>query len=468
MQVDRNIFRAYDIRGIAMSDNPQLTEAVAELIGKAAGSYLVRHGHKNLAIGRDGRLTSPALQTAFIKGALSTGLNVANIGLSVSPMVYFATCLPEFDCGVNVTASHNPKEYNGFKITGKNAHSICGDELQIIFEMIEKSDFEIGAGQLKEVDVWPLYRDRLVKDIQIKPGLKIAADAGNGVAGKFLDDLFAAAGIERELLFTEVDGNFPNHEANPEDEENMQDLIKLVRSSGAVLGFGFDGDGDRVGIVDEKGRFYSADLILLQLSRDLLKRQPGAKVVFDVKCSKVIENDVESKGGVSIRSATGHSLIETKMRETGALLAGEISGHLFFAENYYGFDDAFLGALRVLQLVSDENKPFSELFSDVPMVVNTPEIKIACSDNRKFELVADLTKRFQEAGYDVLTVDGAFVSVDRDTWGAIRCSNTSPNLTLRFEGLTEVSMKEVVYLFIQFLQAYPELDLAKLQAIVDN
>ena len=459
MMVDQNIFRAYDIRGIAMGAAATLTPDVAELIGKAAGTYLLRKGFNQMVVGRDGRVTSPELQKRFIGGALSVGMNVTNIGLAVSPMLYFATCVEGYDCGVNITASHNPKEYNGFKIVGDGAKSICGDELQIIYKMIENEDFADGNGIYTEQDVWPEYKSKLLSQVKIERPLKVVFDAANGVAGAFIKDLFDSAGVGGTYLFTEVDGDFPNHEANPEIVENVQDIIAKVAEIGADLGVGYDGDGDRIGIVDENGKFYSADLLLLLLSRDLLKRQPGAKIVFDTKCSRVLENDIKARGGVPLRSATGHSFIEARMHQEGALLGGEISGHMFFGENYYGFDDSFLATLKFLEILSNADMPFSALFADVPQVFNTPEIKLPCPDDRKFEIVREVTQWFLDNDYDCLTMDGVFVSLDDSTWGAVRCSNTSPNLTLRFEADTEEKLQGVRDLFRGVLAKYPELSI---------
>lgn len=456
----QQIFRAYDIRGIAMGDNAVLTTDLALAIGKATGTYLLRYGHRNLVCGRDGRLTSEALQQAFIDGVLATGLNVCNIGLAVSPMLYFASCQPEFDCGVNITASHNPKEYNGLKIVGDNAHSICGDELKIIYEMMIATDFVEGSGVYSELDIWPRYRDFLIELVPVGKPISVVADAANGVAGAFLADLFAKMpNVEAKLLYTEVDGNFPNHEANPEDIKNMQAVIEAVGETKAQLGFGFDGDGDRVGMVDRDGTFYSADLLLLVMVRDLLKRKPGSKVVFDVKCSKALENDIIQQGGVPLRSATGHSFIESRMRAEGALIGGEISGHMFFAEDYFGYDDAFLAMLKLIAITADADGDFASLLAGVPKLINTPEIKLACPDGEKFLVVTYLKEYFAKREWELLTIDGVFVSLDDQTWGACRASNTSPNLTLRFEAPTSERLEEVMAVFREALASYPNLRL---------
>ncbi len=460
--INPHIFRAYDIRGIAhlpVSDKPvDLNPETMELIGKAAGTYILRKHGTNIALGHDQRISAPDLVEAFIKGMLSTGCDVTNIGMVPTPMVYFAVCKFGFDGGIGITASHNPKEYNGVKLVGPSAHSICGDEIQDILQIIHEGDFEQGEGELKELDVFPAYTEKFLEIVDIKKPLKVVIDAANGATGPYIKPLFEALGCEVIPLFQEPDGNFPNHPANPEEEENMQDLINAVQDHNADLGFGFDGDGDRVGIVDEHGKHYSADLLLILLARDLLTRMPGSKIVFDSKVSQVLIDDIAAHGGDPIMSKTGHSFIETKMRELGAPLAGEISGHLFFAEDYYGFDDAFLGAARLLEVLSKTDKPFSELFEDVAVTATTPELKSPCPDDKKF-LIVDQIKASLTNQYDCITIDGVRVNFDENSWGAVRCSNTSPNLTIRFEAPDNQRLKEIMDLMVKELEKYPEIDL---------
>jgi len=556
-KINPHIFRAYDIRGIAdnsglqtvangfpKKDPPEvdLTEEAAYLIGKGTATYLIRkYNCKHMAVGRDVRLTSPKLQKSFIKGLLECGLNVTDIGLSPSPMIYFATCAKsnpffktKFDCGTNITASHNPKEYNGIKTVADNAHSICGDELQEIKQLIEKEDFEKHktTGTLETFDVWPIYLEELASKLHspnkklIRP-LKIVVDAGNGAAGPFIPELLKKImpeGGEIIPLYCEPDGTFPNHEANPEELHNMTALIKKVLETKADLGIGFDGDGDRIGIVDEKGNLYSSDFLLLLLTKDLLSRtnpipdknltssqnstnpikNTRPKIVFDVKVSQAIINKMAELGAEPIMSKTGHSFIEKRMKEENALLAGEVSGHLFFAEDYYGFDDAFLAAIKILEILANGTAnpgmqspqpgttinneipstqpgittnpgvpsvqqkthtnpktflPFSQLFSDLPKTYMTPEFKAKCPDDKKFQIVQSLVDHFTKL-YDCITIDGVRIEFDEISWGAVRASNTSPNLTLRFEADTEEKLQKIQKIMVDELKKYPEVDLS--------
>lgn len=464
--INPNIFRAYDIRGIAdpIDQNPaDLTEETVYLIGKGIGTYLQqKYSVRSIAVGRDNRLTGEALQTAFMHGLEETGLMVTSIGLAISPMVYWSVCALPFDAAANLTASHNPKEYNGIKIVTKNAHSICGDELQEVLKIIQNGTFITNApSPINTQDIWPQYLEDLCSKINTKRRLRVVVDAGNGTAGKFAPEFLRKIGCEVIELYCDLDGNFPNHEANPEELENMHDLIKAVLEHHADLGIGFDGDGDRVGIVDEKGHHYSADYMLLLLARDMLKRLPGAKVVFDVKVSKVIIDDLVAHGAQPVMSKTGHSFIENKMKEIGSPLAGEVSGHLFFGENYYGFDDALLAAGKIVQIVSQETHPLSQMFNSLPQTFSTPELKLHCPDDKKFAVVKILVDHFT-ALYECITIDGVRVNFDTNSWGAVRASNTSPNLTLRFESQDPQRLKEIQQIMLGELSKYPEVNTAKL------
>lgn len=489
--INPHIFRAYDIRGIAIPKSPNepadLTEAAATSIGKATATYLIKeYKSTHMAVGRDTRTTSPSLQKAFIKGLLECGLNVTDVGLAPSPMIYFASCKDdlEFDCGANITASHNPKEYNGIKIVAANAHSICGHELQLIREIAEKEEFHKPKikGVLKKDNIWPAYRDELLSKVnRIKNPLKIVIDAGNGSAGPYIPELLSKIGPTIIPLFCEPDGNFPNHEANPEDIANMQQLIDKVLETNADIGIGFDGDGDRIGIVDEKGRLYSSDYLLLLLTKDLLTRWPTEnhaptdplsanqskpKIVFDVKVSQAIINKMAELGAEPVMSKTGHSFIEKKMKEIHAPLAGEVSGHMFFAENYYGFDDAFLAALKIIGILSNQDELFSNLFNDLPKTFMTPEFKAHCPDDKKFAIIENLSKTFTSL-YDCITIDGVRIKFGPLDWGAIRASNTSPNLTLRFEAETPEKLAEIQSIMYEEIKKYPEVDLGWLSTKVE-
>jgi len=489
------IFRAYDIRGIAMETGkttastpgigqhresgtetaPDLTPETANLIGKGTGTYMKRkYRTRNMLVGRDNRLHSEALQKAFIEGVLSTGVDVADVGLSTSPLIYYGVCRFGFDSGVNITASHNPKQYNGVKVVGKNAHSVCGDELQEILKLIENDDFETGAPEktgpvassgpgvlTQKTDNFETYLADIVSRIKISRRMKVVVDSGNGTAGKFAPRLLEAIGCEVIPLYCELDGNFPNHEANPEEEKNMKDLSAVVLQNHADLGIGFDGDGDRVGIIDEKGHHYSADYLLILLARELLTNKPKSQIVFDVKVSRILIDEITRLGGIPIMSKTGHSFIESRMHELNAPLAGEISGHLFFGKDfydYYGFDDATLAACKIVEIISKSDKPFSAQFDDLPKMATTPEFKAHCPDERKFEIVKELSAHFCGL-YDCVTIDGVRVNFDDKSWGAVRCSNTSPNLTLRFEAPDQKRLNEIQAIMVEELKKYPEVSL---------
>lgn len=462
------IFRAYDIRGIAHKpgspENPDLTPETIELIGKGFGTYLVRLYEKKspeIVVGRDMRLSSPELQKAFIKGITSTGCNVTDMGDSTSPLVYYAVHKYNFDGGANVTASHNPKEYNGVKLLGRKSHSICGDELQEVLAIIQDKDFEEGFGEVEtKNDIFDDYAEEVVSKVELKKPLKVIVDAGNGIAGPFAPELLEKLGCKVTKMYCDPDGMFPNHEANPEDAENLAELAQRVVEEGADLGIGFDGDGDRIGIIDEKGNHYHSDTTLIPIARDLLKYTPGANIVFDVKSSKVLENDIADKGGNPVRSKTGHSFIEKTMQDIGAPLAGETSGHMFFGKIYYdwyGFDDAMFAMAIILRILSEVDHPYSEFFTDLPKVVNTPEIKAHCPDEIKFEHIDKISDHFCDL-YDCLTTDGVFINFDKDSWGAIRCSNTTPNMTIRFEAPTEDRMQEIQKIMHDHLSDYPDID----------
>lgn len=464
MKINPYIFRAYDIRGIADASTGKpidLTEESVYLIGKASGTYLQKkYKAKTIIVGRDNRLSSEKLKTALIKGLSETGLNITDIGPAISPMIYWAVCAMKFDAGIILTASHNSKEYNGVKIVSENAHSICGDELQEILKIIQNEKFkeERTKGSIANLDVWPKYLEDICSRVKTRRKLKIVVDAGNGTAGKFAPELLRKLGCKVVELYCNLDGTFPNHEPNPEEPANMKDLISKVLKENADLGIGFDGDGDRIGIIDEKGRQYSSDYMLLLLARDLSLRIPGAQIVFDVKVSKVIINNMKQYGLIPIMSKTGHSFIEKKMKELKAPLGGEVSGHLFFAENYYGFDDAFLAAAKIIEILSSDDHTLSQLLADLPETFITPELKAGCPDEKKFEIIKKLTNHFTKL-YDCLIIDGVRVNFDEKSWGAVRASNTSPNLTLRFEAPSEKRLKEIQKIMADELRKYPEVSL---------
>lgn len=464
MQINPLIFRAYDIRGIAeyeSGDGADLTPETMYALGQGVGTYMQQKYGKRVICGKDNRLSSDELHGAFISGLLATGCIVTSAGHASSPMIYFASCFYDFDGGINITASHNPKQYNGVKLVAKNANSICGQEIQEILKIIQTEDFAQGKGELFSKEIFPDYLAEIKRRVQLPKKLKVVLDAGNGITGIFAPAIFRELGCEVIEQHCELDGNFPNHEANPESEKNMEDVKARVIQEGADLGLAFDGDGDRVGVVDEKGRFRMADYLLIPLARDLLNRHPGASVIFDIKSSKVVEEDIRAHGGKPIRYKTGHSYIEAKMKETGALLGGETSGHIFFAENWFGFDDGMYAAARIAELVSRTDKPFSSFFENLPVVFTTPELKISCPDHTKFRVVEDV-KQFFVKRYPCLTIDGVMVDFGKGAWGAVRASNTNPALTLRFEAHDEKTLELVQKTMLDKLREYPEVDLGKI------
>jgi phosphomannomutase/phosphoglucomutase len=457
--LSQHIFRAYDIRGIAGTD---FDESGAEKIGRAYITYLIRNDgipKPNICVGRDGRISGESMQQAFIRGAVSAGAKVTDIGLSPSPLLFFSICEGGFHGGVNITASHNPKQYNGFKLQRNDAHAICGDEIQEIWNICQNEDFETGNGSTTQKDFIREYFQKIESIVDIPTRPKIVIDAGNGVAGAFAPELYTRLGCEVIPLYCEVDGNFPNHDADPEVEENLTDLKKTVLKTGADLGVAFDGDGDRVGFVDAEGKAYPSDLILLLLSRDLLTRHPNAKVVIDLKATQILFEDISKRGGEGVMVKTGHSFVEEKMREVGALLGGEVSGHLFFGENYYGFDDALLAGAKVIEILQKSQKPLKEHFAELPQVYNTPEIKVVCPEQHKFIVIERLVEHFvaKYGEENCLTIDGVRIDFGDGAWGIVRASNTSPKITLRFEARTAEKMEEIKNIVLEKLYEQSEI-----------
>lgn len=454
-----HIFRAYDIRGIYQQD---LNEETAKLIGQAYGTYLIKQQKENqskpleVVVGRDNRTHGESLQKSLIQGIQSTGINVTNIGLATSPLLYFSICQGGFDGGINVTASHNPKEFNGFKLQSRDAHAICGEKIQEILKIIQKGEFLEGKGAYTENNFFEDYLRKINRITKIKGKTKVVIDAGNGVSGKFAPELFELLGCEVVPLYCDLDGNFPNHQPDPEVEANLVDLKKMVLIEKADFGIAFDGDGDRTGIVDAEGNHYPADLLILLLARDVLTRNPGTSVVYDLKATEILAEEILKFGGKPVMSPTGHSFVEELMQETGALLGGELSGHIFIAENYYGFDDAFLAAAKILEIVTNSGKTLQEHFKDLPKTYNTPEIKLGCAENMKFEVVQKITDYFLKK-YDCLTIDGVRINFGDGAWGIVRASNTSPKLTLRFEAKSSEKLEQIKREVLDYLKTYPEI-----------
>lgn len=446
------IFREYDIRGIVATD---LTAEVVEEIGKAYGTFVQRRGAKQVSVGCDVRLSSPDLKKAVIKGITGTGVNVIDIGTVPTPVLYFSIAHFNTDGGLMVTGSHNPIEYNGLKMN-LGMSSIYGEQIQEMRELLENSDLETGNGSVEKRDVLPEYRKMLDSKFDFKRKLKIIIDPGNGTAGPFAKSFFTEKGFDVECIFCEPDGSFPNHLPDPTVLKYIQPLREKVVNEGADLGVGYDGDSDRVGIIDNSGRPVFADRLLAIIARDMLSRNPGAKVLFDVKCSQSLPEQIEKYGGVPMMWKTGHALLKAKMREEKAPLAGEMSGHMFFGENYYGFDDAIYASALLLRILSESDKTFAEIVDEIPAFYSTPEIRVTCAEEEKFQIVKELVKYFKSK-YDVIDVDGVR-ALFGDGWGLVRASNTQPVLVLRFEAKTEDRLKEIIKIFAGKLAGYPSVE----------
>ena len=425
------IFREYDIRGIADVDllNPDVEE-----LGRGIGTYLVRHGARRVTVGNDVRLSSNRLREALARGLAACGLEVIGLGAVPTPLLYYSVFHLKTDGGVMITGSHNPPEYNGFKIMCGQS-TIYGPEIQRIRELIERRDFVSGEGSLGSYDIITPYVEEVSAQFRWPRRLKVALDAGNGTAGPVLHRILQRLNVEPIELYFEPDGRFPNHHPDPTVVENLEALKDAVREHGAELGVAFDGDADRIGAIDERGEVLWGDQLLLIFAREILRRKPGATFIGEVKCSQVLYDEIRRMGGNAIMWRTGHSLIKAKMKETHAELAGEMSGHMFFADRYYGYDDAIYAALRLMEIVALSGRPLSAQLEGVPRMVSTPEIRVDCPDEIKFQVIARVAERFR-ARYEVIDIDGVRVLFPQG-WGLARASNTQPVLVLRFEAADE-------------------------------
>src|SRR5688500_3539904 len=450
-----HIFRAYDVRGRIGSDiNPD----VFRQVGRAYASLIRRNGGRTIAVGQDNRESSAGLKAAFVEGTRAAGVNVVDIGEVTTPMLYFATAHWKLDGGANITGSHNPVDYNGVKMVHPGAAPLSEDEIQSLRRMVEGGDYESGQGTVSPRGPRDDYFDTVAALVRPKRRLRVVADAGNGVAGLYGPALLRRIGCEVIELHCESDGRFPNHLPDPEDPANVVDLQEKVVELGADLGLAWDGDADRVGVIDERGHRHEADLILVLLARDLLSRHPGAKIVFDVKSSQSLVDEITKHGGVPVMWKTGHSHLKRKMRDDGILLGGEVSGHMFFAENYYGVDDGLLASCKMIEIASRHAGPVSSLFDSMPHLHTTPELKAMCPDGEKFKVVEEMVRELKQR-YETVDIDGARVSFPSGGWGLVRASNTNPYLTLRFEAKTEAeiaAMKKTIY---GALSRYPEVTL---------
>ena len=422
------IFKAYDIRGIVET---ALTPAAVELIGRAFGTEALAKGTPRVAVGRDGRLSGPMLIEALAKGLRAAGCDVVDVGMVTTPMLYFAAHHLGTRSGIMVTGSHNPPEYNGLKMVLAD-EAIAGEAIQDLRKRIDRADFATGSGGLSTADVREAYLERVVGDIKLDRPIDLIVDSGNGVAGGIAPELYRRLGCRVTEMFCEVDGNFPNHHPDPSQPENLEDLIEALRSGGE-LGFAFDGDGDRLGVVTKRGRIIYPDRQLMLFAADVLERNPGAEIIFDVKCTRALFPWIRERGGKPLMWKTGHSLIKAKLRETGAPLAGEMSGHVFFKERWYGFDDGVYAGARLLEILSRVADPSGPLES-LPDSVNTPELQIKLAEGENFKLIEKLQREAKfEGASEVITIDGVRAEYP-DGFGLARASNTTPVVVLRFEG----------------------------------
>jgi phosphomannomutase/phosphoglucomutase len=425
------IFREYDIRGIAETE--LLSTDVADL-GRGLGTYLQRHSGPRISLGRDCRLSSPRLHDALLQGLQSTGCEVTDIGVVPTPLLYFSAVHLETDGAIMITGSHNPSEFNGFK-TVCGSGSLHGEAIQDVRRLIDARDFATGHGAQHSMDVIPAYLDELSPQFKFTRRIKVVLDAGNGTAGPVIHQLLKRLNVEVVELFFEMDGRFPNHHPDPTVPANLKDLRDAVHTHKADLGIAFDGDSDRIGAVDENGEVIYGDLLLLIYGREILTRKPGATIIGEVKCSQLLYDELKRLGGNPIMYKTGHSLIKAKMKQEHAELAGEMSGHMFFADRYLGYDDALYAACRLIEIVAKSGKPLSAQLAGLPKLMSTPEIRVDCPDETKFAVVARVAEQFR-ATHNVIDVDGVRVLFG-EGWGLLRASNTQPVLVMRFEAASE-------------------------------
>jgi phosphomannomutase/phosphoglucomutase len=432
----RGIFREYDIRGIAETE---FLDEDVELLGRGLGTYLIRHSGSAINLGRDCRLSSPRLHDALLKGLLDTGCHITDIGVVPSPLLYFSAVHLKADGAIMITGSHNPSEFNGFK-TVCGADTLHGEAIQAILHLIERRDFDSGAGSVKTADVLPPYVDEISSQFSFQRRTKVVFDAGNGTAGPTVHRLFRNLNVETVELFFEMDGHFPNHHPDPTMPANLAHLIAAVLEHKADLGIAFDGDSDRIGAVDELGHVIYGDMLLLIFGREILTRKPGATFIGEVKCSQLLYDKLKELGGNPIMFKTGHSLIKAKMKEEHAELAGEMSGHMFFADRYYGYDDAIYAACRLIEIVAASGRPLSYQLEGIPATVNTPEIRFDCPDEVKFQVIERVAASLRNR-HPIIEVDGVRVPFAHG-WGLVRASNTQPVLVMRFEASSEALLAE--------------------------
>jgi len=448
MNITRSIFKAYDIRGIVENE---LTPEVVKLIGLAIGSESIAKGERGIVVGRDGRLTGETLSEALITGLIESGCHVVDIGMVPTPLVYFATYTKGATSGVMITGSHNPPEYNGLKIMIAG-ETLSAERIEALYARIIDEDFSYGAGSSISINIDQDYIDKIKSDIKLAKKLNIVVDCGNGIAGDIAPKLFESLGANVTKLFCLVDGSFPNHHPDPSKPENLKDLINEVLDTGADLGLAFDGDGDRLGLIDNKGKVIWADRQMILYARDVISRNSGAKIIYDVKCSSLLPQEISKHGGEPIMSRTGHSFIKNKIKETGAELGGEMSGHIFFNERWFGFDDALYTGARLLEIISKNDDSCAEIFAKLPDRVNTPEINIHFNEHgEQHDAVSKLSKDIDFPGSKINTIDGIRVDYENG-WGLVRASNTTPCLVLRFEANDKEILENIKAKFRTWLE----------------
>jgi phosphomannomutase/phosphoglucomutase len=444
-----SIFKAYDIRGIVGED---LTSTIVTQIGQAIGSEAIAQGNAQIVVARDGRLSGLELLTALIAGLQAAGCPVIDIGMVPTPVLYFATYHLNTGNGVMLTGSHNPPNYNGLKIM-IGGEALSGERIQALKTRIDNNALSYGNGTLESIDIGAAYIKRITDDVKLARPFKVIIDAGNGVTGVLAPQLIRALGCEVVELFCEIDGHFPNHHPDPSVPANLVEMIAAVKSEQADLGFAFDGDGDRLGVIDAQGQIIWPDRQMILYATDLLKRHPGAQIIYDVKCSRHLDHAIQQHGVNPLMWKTGHSLIKAKMKATGALLGGEMSGHVFFKERWYGFDDALYTAARLLEILSQDHRQPEEVFASLPDAVNTPELKLELKQfGEHFELMQKIRDTFQFEAAQVATIDGVRADF-QDGWGLVRPSNTTPSLIFRFEADNLTALTRIQAQFRQQLLA---------------
>jgi phosphomannomutase/phosphoglucomutase len=432
------IFREYDIRGITGSE---ITDSDVSILGRAFGTYMARQGKRRIVVGRDCRLTSDRYRDLLMRGLLESGMDVVDIGVCPTPLLYFAIRHLDREGGMMITASHNPPEYNGFKVCN-GFDTIAGAEIQKLAHIVHSGDFTSAEGRIDHYDIITPYIDFVTGNIRLEGSLRVGIDAGNGTGGPVATAVLERLGCEIHPIYCDMDGTFPNHEPDPTVMENLTDLRNLVLREGLDVGVAYDGDSDRLGVVDHRGEVLFGDKLMIIFAREILSRRSGSVFISEVKCSKTLYDDIEKRGGRAIMWKAGHSLIKAKMKEVDAQLAGEMSGHIFFKDRYFGFDDAIYASCRLLEVLTGTGKTIPELLEGIPATYSTPEIRIECPDEIKFEVVEKAKREFNESNLKVIDIDGARITFP-DGWGLVRASNTQPVLVLRYEAETMDRLSEI-------------------------